>query len=56
MRYTIGLLNCEIDITASDITELNGYMQDPKVLYITDEYGNEIFFNEARTISAIFEH
>ena len=56
MKYTLGLLNCEIDIIVSDITELNGYIQDPKVLYITDEHDNEIFFNEAQTISAIFKY
>ena len=56
MKYTIGLLNCEIDIVVSDLTELNDYIQDPKVLYIVDENDNEIFFNETRTISAIFEY
>lgn len=54
--YTIGLLNCEIDIEISSVDDLKKYVQDEKVLYIVDENGEEVFFDKARTFSAIMEN
>ena len=53
MKYTIGLVNCEIDIEVSCVDELRAYTEYEKVLYITDEYGDDVFFDRARTEAAI---
>ena len=55
MKYTIGFLNCEIDIEVSNTEELKVYTEDNRILYIIDENGNEVFVDKARTIKAIFE-
>lgn len=54
-KYTIGLLNCEIDIEVESADNLKIYMQDEKILYIVDENGKEVFFDKARTIATIME-
>lgn len=28
MKYTIGMMNCEIDVTISDIKDLQTYIED----------------------------
>ena len=42
-KYTLGFLNCDIDIEVASVDDLKIYMQDEKVLYIVNENGKEVF-------------
>ena len=55
MKYTIGMMNCEIDVTISDIKDLQTYIEDSRVYYILDEDGNEVYFDKVGMITDIFE-
>ena len=56
MKYTIGMMNCEIDVTISDIKDLQTYIEDSRVYYILDEEGNEVYFDKIRMITDILEN
>ena len=56
MKYTIGMMNCEIDVTISDIKDLRSYIEDSSVYYILDEEGNEVYFDKIRMITDILEN
>lgn len=56
MKYTIGMMNCEIDVTISDIKDLQSYIEDSSVYYILDEEGNEVYFDKIRMITDILEN
>lgn len=53
-KYTIGLLDCEIDVEIPE-EELESYKNDKQVLYIHDENNEPIFVNVERIHSAIME-
>ena len=55
MKYTIGMMNCEIDVTISDIKDLQTYIEDSRVYYILDEEGNEVYFDKVGMITDILE-
>ena len=55
MKYTIGMMNCEIDVTISDIKDLQSYIEDSSVYYILDEEGNEVYFDKVGMITDILE-
>ena len=55
MKYTIGVMNCEIDVTISDIKDLQIYIEDSRVYYILDEEGNEDYFDKVGMITDILE-
>ena len=55
MKYTIGMMNCEIDVTISDIKDLRSYIEDSSVYYILDKEGNEVYFDKIRMITDILE-
>jgi hypothetical protein len=55
MKYTIGLLDCEIDVELASEEELESYKADEKVLYINDENGEPVFVDAARTFAAIMK-
>ena len=55
MKYTIGMMNCEIDVTISDIKDLRSYIEDSSVYYILDEEGNEVYFDKIRMITDILK-
>ena len=55
MKYTIGMMNCEIDVTISDIKDLQTYIEDSRVYYILDEEGNEAYFDKVGMITDILE-
>jgi uncharacterized protein YrzB (UPF0473 family) len=48
-------LNSEIDVFVSSLEELKRFIEDEKVLYIVDENGEEVFYDELKTFSAIME-
>ena len=50
MKYTIGMMNCEIDVTISAIKDLQTYIEDSRVYYILDEEGNEDYFDKVEMI------
>lgn len=56
MKYTIGMMNCEIDVTISDIKDLQTYIEDSRVYYILDEEGNEVYFDKVGMITDILEN
>ena len=55
MKYTIGMMNCEIDVTISDIKDLQTYIEDSRVYYILDEERNEVYFDKVGMITDILE-
>ena len=55
MKYTIGMMNCEIDVTISDIKDLQTYIEDSRVYYVLDEEGNEVYFDKVGMITDILE-
>jgi hypothetical protein len=54
-KYTIGLLDCEIDVELASEEELELHKADEKVLYINDENGEPVFVDAARTFAAIMK-